>query len=74
MVEEERPPPSRFCADIPTGLDEIVLRAVARKPEQRFQAVAEMQVALETFEATTGGKNQDLTWLSRLRGWLRKQS
>jgi protein phosphatase len=40
-------PPSRFRPDIPAWLENILLRAVARDPEQRFETAEEMLLALE---------------------------
>jgi len=39
--------PSRYRPDTPSWLENIILKAVARMPEQRFETVEEMLLALE---------------------------
>jgi serine/threonine-protein kinase len=41
------PPPSQFCPSMPDRLEAIVMRALARNPEHRFQKAREMRQALE---------------------------
>lgn len=43
------PPPSKFRRDIPPELDEIVLRALARSPADRYRSAEDMAAALENF-------------------------
>jgi serine/threonine protein kinase len=43
------PSPSRFNPDVPPLLDEIVLRALERDPDRRYQSALEMAEALEGF-------------------------
>ncbi len=40
-------PPSRYNPEIPPGLDKILLKALRRKPESRYQSMAEMLLDLE---------------------------
>jgi protein phosphatase len=40
-------PPTRYRPDIPHWLENVVLRAGARKPEERFETAEEMLFALE---------------------------
>ncbi len=40
-------PPSSFIEDYPAELETVVLRALAKEPERRFQTAEEMRVALE---------------------------
>jgi serine/threonine-protein kinase len=44
-------PPSDVVAGVPKGLDAIVLRALARKREERYQTAGELQLELESFIA-----------------------
>jgi serine/threonine protein kinase len=39
-------PPSKYNPDIPSPLDRIILKALRRKPEQRYQSVTEMLMDL----------------------------
>jgi serine/threonine protein kinase len=49
IVEGEVPPPSRFRAELPPSIDEIVLRALAKAPEARYQTAEDLRAALERF-------------------------
>jgi serine/threonine protein kinase len=42
-------PPSLLRPEIPPALDEIVLRALAREPERRFQSAHDLSEALDAF-------------------------
>ncbi|WP_241759086.1 serine/threonine protein kinase [Pyxidicoccus parkwayensis] len=42
-------PPSELAPDVPKALDAIVLKALARKREERFSTASELQLALEDF-------------------------
>jgi len=42
-------PPSAYRNEIPSELDEIVLRSLARDPEERFPSAADMALALTKF-------------------------
>lgn len=41
------PPPSRIVTEIPAELDEVVLRALEREPEHRFETARDMATAIE---------------------------
>jgi serine/threonine-protein kinase len=41
------PPPSSVAKDLPPGLDAVVMKALQRNPEKRFQSTAEFAEALE---------------------------
>jgi serine/threonine protein kinase len=43
------PPPSKMRADVPRQLDDIVLRAVARSPSERFDSAEQMGAAVDEF-------------------------
>jgi serine/threonine protein kinase len=49
IVEGDVPPPSTYRPDLPPGFDEIVLRALAREPEARYQTAEDLRAALERF-------------------------
>jgi serine/threonine protein kinase len=49
IVEGEVPPPSRYRPDLARVLDEVVLRALARSPEARYQTAEDLREALERF-------------------------
>ncbi len=41
------PRPRQISADLPRDLDDVVMRAMARDPEQRYQSAAELRAALQ---------------------------
>jgi serine/threonine-protein kinase len=42
-------PPSRLNPDVPRELSEVVMKALSRRPEERFQTAGELERALATF-------------------------
>lgn len=60
ILEKEVQPPSRLRAEYPPGLESIVLRALAKDREQRFQTAEELQVALERWLVQVGGRVTEL--------------
>jgi serine/threonine protein kinase len=49
IVEGDVPPPSTLRPEITRDLDEIVMRALARAPEARYQTAEDLRAALERF-------------------------
>ena len=49
IVEGEVPRPSQFRDDVPPALDAILLKALAKEPEHRFQTAEDLRAALEEF-------------------------
>ena len=47
MSQQELESPSSFTADMPRKLEEILVRALGRSPDQRYQTVAELVADLE---------------------------
>ncbi|MFU8805527.1 MAG: PEGA domain-containing protein, partial [Bradymonadaceae bacterium] len=50
----EMSPPSLYNPHIPKGLEDIVLKALARTPEERYQTTFDLAEALERFMRTQG--------------------
>jgi hypothetical protein len=48
------PPPSRYAEGLPAGTDEVVLKALAKQPEQRFASAGEMAGAIDQLFLTAG--------------------
>ncbi len=49
ICEREYPLPSRVCPAYPAGLEGIVMRALSKNRDERWQSAREMQEALEEF-------------------------
>jgi tetratricopeptide (TPR) repeat protein len=47
-------PPRQFDADIPEALEAVMLKALAREADQRYQTASELQAALERIMADRG--------------------
>lgn len=50
MVNEPPPPPSARRGDIPEGLDTVVLKALEKKPERRYESALEFSRELRRFQ------------------------
>ncbi len=50
IIKRQFPPPTHFNPSIPVGLNSVVMQAIEKRPEDRFQNVDEMLEALEQFE------------------------
>ena len=49
IIKRQFPPPTHFNPAIPVGLNTIVMRAIEKRPEDRYQTVDEMLEAIEHF-------------------------
>ena len=49
-LEEEPPDPRTVNSEVPEGLARIILRAMAKRPADRYQSAAEMHDALDAIE------------------------
>ena len=47
VINQEPTPPSHINPNVPAELDEVVKKAMAKKPEDRYQTVAEFMTALK---------------------------
>lgn len=55
IVEQEPPPADRLRPDLPSGLVQIVMKALQKQPARRFESARAMLEAIEAFEQATGG-------------------
>ena len=53
-VNEAPPPPSAYYPGIPKQLDQIVLRALAKRPDQRYQSAEEFKTAILALDSPLG--------------------
>ena len=51
ITREDAPPPSRYCPDLDPALERVILKAVARNPEARYQTGREFRAALDGWSA-----------------------
>lgn len=49
LMDQPIPPPSQRRADVPPALDRIVMKALERRPQDRYASAAEMRADLEEF-------------------------
>jgi serine/threonine protein kinase len=54
QVKDPLPRPSEFVPDLPEGLENVILKALEKQPEDRYQNMSEFAAALE---ALAGGGN-----------------
>lgn len=47
VINQEPTPPSHINPNVPVQLDEVVMKAMAKKPEDRYQTVVEFMTALK---------------------------
>ena len=55
------PPPSKYRPDLPPALEEIILKALANKPPDRYATADEMRLALEQVAAKLGLRTSSTT-------------
>jgi serine/threonine-protein kinase len=60
VLSEEPEPPSALCSDLPEWVDDIVLRCLKKRPEERFQTAAELADALQPFVAPMSGRLSEI--------------
>lgn len=70
VVEEPVPSVRAVRKDIPEALDRIVMRALAKKPKDRFATAGEMQRALEDWLARNGGAIADVRLALTVGGYF----
>ena len=65
VIRDDPPPPSQFNSSVSSELDRIALKALAKKPEARFQTADEMIAALDSAQAQerTNGSDRTVTRL-----------
>jgi eukaryotic-like serine/threonine-protein kinase len=66
QVHDSPPPPSKVCpeANLPETVDALVLKAIQKEPENRFQSMDEMRQALVAISAQLGDSHAQQTTAS----------
>ena len=59
QVEETPEPLRQLIPDVPTELEALIARALAKQPEQRLQTVSEFRESLESLLRETQNKSED---------------
>ena len=57
IIEQEPTSPGSIEPRIPRGLERLILRCLRKDPERRFQAMADVKIALEELEGRRGIKD-----------------
>ncbi len=70
IVEEPVPSVRAVRRDVPDALERIVTRALAKRPQDRFQSAGEMQRALEDWLARNGGAIPDVRLALTVGGYF----
>lgn len=73
VINEEPAPPSQLRPDVPPELDAIVLKALAKKREERFQTAGELEDALDSYFALRSGRPTAKHLASFLEGLFGKE-
>ena len=73
LVEQDDPPPPRTVEpSIPSDLETIVLKAIAKSPADRYQSAAEMASDLRRFLEDKPIQARRASWLERSWRWCRR--
>lgn len=67
VLEMPLQPPSRWAMNLPNDLDHIVLTALARNPDERWQSASAMRTALSSFTKTATNAVADS---AKIIGWV----
>ena len=68
-VEEEAPPPSQYAPNVPRELDEIILRALAKRPDTRYPTAHAFADAIEG-ALTAASSRAVARWVDEVAGDL----
>jgi hypothetical protein len=66
VVAAEVQAPSKLGIDVPRALDEVVLKALAHDPDDRYQSGAQLLEALENVKGPGGGRRELMAFLGQI--------
>jgi len=73
LLEREPPPPSEENPEVALGLEQVIMRALEKDPDRRYQRAAEMRADLESLasgaQPETAGPPEGDAWGSRTVRW-----
>ncbi len=72
IAEEEPRPPRQLNASIPRDLETILLKAIAKEPDGRYQAARDLADDLRRFLDDKPIKAKRPTWFEQVVKWLRR--
>jgi tRNA A-37 threonylcarbamoyl transferase component Bud32 len=73
VIEEHAPPPRLFNPAIPRDLEAVCLKAMAKRPEQRYSSAAAMAADLRAFLGGQTVTARSMTLLRRVRRGLERR-
>lgn len=73
VLLEEPPPPRRLDAHVPRDLETIVLKAIAKERELRYQSASDLTEDLQRFLESRPIRARRTTSLQRLRYWAQRK-
>ncbi len=60
VLKDPVPPPSQFVFGLPADLEDVILRCLEKDPNRRYQSVAELAFALQSYSADEGSARRIL--------------
>jgi serine/threonine protein kinase/WD40 repeat protein len=72
IAEDDPPPPRRLAPGVPADLETIVLKSMAKAPEQRYSSAQELADDLERFLADRPIRARPPSLPQRARRWARR--
>jgi len=66
QINDPLPPPRQFAPDLPEGVEKVIVKALAKKPDERHASLKEFSAALEAqLSGQTKVKSPALAWGKR---------
>lgn len=72
VCQGEFPPPRRVRPQVPRALEAICLKAMAKRPDQRYASARELAADLERYLADEPVRAYPEPWMQRARRWTRR--